>query len=553
MISDTGAVVPAHIPVKKLQQHIYCPRLFYLEWADAQFEYNAFVREGEFVHRAVDRPTGAMASADAPEPTIKATSVDLGDDDLGLTAKVDMIERGDGLVVPVEVKRSEPPKHGLAWLPHTVQLCAQGLLLRNAGYRVEHGEIYYAGTRERIKVPFDEQLVSRTLYTIAEARHTAAQPQAPAPLIDSPKCPGCSLVGICLPDEVNFNAGRSVEPPRRLTPRDSAARPMYVTTQGAKVGTRGGHVVVTLHGDELARHLEINVSQIIIFGNAQVSTQLIRKAARKGITISWFSFGGWFENMAAGLPGKNVELRRKQFSLEPSQALDVSRQIVRGKIQNSRTLLMRNSKSAEGVDETTARLRHLANSVDAANDMEQLLGTEGAAARAYFSEFASMFTDFGSETFEFEGRNRRPPRDPVNALLSLGYALLTNSLTAACYSVGFDPYCGIMHQDRFGRPSLALDIAEEFRPIIVESVVLSVLNNRQIKSRDFIERASGVALKDEPRKVFLNAYERRLDDEITHPTYNYKVTYRRALELQSRVMAAHLLGEIPEYVPLVVK
>lgn len=536
-----------------LQQHIYCPRLFYLEWADAQFESNVFVREGEFVHRAVDKPTGAVATADEPQPTIKATSVNLGDDNLGLTAKVDMIERGDGVVVPVEFKRSGPPQHGLAWLPHTVQLCAQGLLLRNAGYRVEHGEIYYAASRERIRVFFDEQLVSRTLHTIAAARHTAAQPQAPDPLVDSPKCPGCSLVGICLPDEVNFHSGRSVQPPRRLTPRDSAARPMYVTTQGAKVGTRGGHVVVTLHGEELARHLAINVSQINIFGNAQVSTQLIRKAARRGITISWFSFGGWFESMATGMPGKNVELRRKQFSLDPERALDISRQIVRGKIRNSRTMLMRNSKSEEGVEEAAARLRHLANSVDTANDLEQLLGMEGAAARTYFSEFASMLINFGSDGFEFEGRNRRPPRDPVNSLLSLGYALLTQSLTAACYSVGFDPYCGIMHQDRFGRPSLALDIAEEFRPIIVESVVLSVLNNRQIKSRDFVERATGVALKDQARKTFLNAYENRLDNELTHPTYEYKVTYRRALELQSRVMAAHLLGEIPEYVPLTVK
>lgn len=156
-------------------------------------------------------------------------------------------------------------------------------------------------------------------------------------------------------------------------------------------------------------------------------------------------------------------------------------------------------------------------------------------------------------TFNVKGRNRRPPRDAVNCLLSYAYSLLTKDLTATTLGVGFDPYLGIYHRPRFGRPALALDLAEEFRPLIADSVVLTAINNREIRSTGFTVRAQGVALTHKARRSFISAYERRLDQEVTHPTYGYRITYRRVLEVQARMLGAYILGEIPEYVPFMTR
>jgi CRISP-associated protein Cas1 len=159
-------------------------------------------------------------------------------------------------------------------------------------------------------------------------------------------------------------------------------------------------------------------------------------------------------------------------------------------------------------------------------------------------EGASETTEF---PFDFDGRNRRPPRDPVNALLSLAYSLLTKDLTLACYAVGFDPYMGFYHQPRYGRPALALDLMEPFRPLIADSAVLSAINTRMVTSKDFIRIGPSVALTPAGRKGFYRAYELRMDTMVTHPLFDYRVTYRRLLEVQARVLARVLEGEIGEY------
>jgi len=181
-----------------------------------------------------------------------------------------------------------------------------------------------------------------------------------------------------------------------------------------------------------------------------------------------------------------------------------------------------------------------------------LLGIEGTAARLYFGAFSSMLrpgAGLPGEPFSFEGRSRRPPRDPINCLLSYAYSLMTKDLTVIAYAIGFDPYLGFFHRPRFGRPALALDLCEEFRPLVAESVVLNLINNGEISESDFVVRAGGVALTPVGRRAVLRAYERRLDTEIKHPTFGYRLTYRRVFDVQARLLAAHVLGEVPEYVP----
>lgn len=545
--------VPDLIPARMVNEFEYCPRLFYLEWVQSQFEDNPDTVEGRYVHRAVDSGGGNMDSPEADNPVSKARSVMLGSEKLGLIAKADIIEGEEGSVIPIEVKRGRPPAHGPAWSPELVQLCVIGLILRDNGYQCDEGQIFFAEIRQRVTIPFDEFLVNRTLALVGEMRKVAANHDPPPPLVNSPKCPRCSLVGICLPDETNLHAKRSRETPRRLTPSDSAARPLYVTEQGAKIGIQAGRVTVTKGNQELQAMRMLDVSQVSVYGNVQITSQMMRAAFSRQTPVCWFSYGGWFQGMAQGLPSKHVELRRRQVSIAAQAGLPIARRLVEGKIRNSRTFLRRNARNRDEVNLVVSQLGVLAEQAAEAEAVESLLGIEGTAARLYFSRFSNVLRNDDLGTFDFEGRNRRPPRDPINCLLSFAYALLTKDVTATVWAVGFDPYLGVYHRPRFGRPALALDLAEEFRPLIAESVAVNSVNNGEMRRGAFTIRAQGVAMTKQGRQAFIKSYERRMDQEVTHPTYGYRITYRRVLEVQARILGAYLLGEIPEYVPFMTR
>lgn len=547
--------VPELVPARMVNEFVYCPRLFFLEWVQARFTDNLDTVEGRYEHRRVDSPGGAAPLPDEGDLT-KARSVQLSSPDMGLVAKVDIIEGGpDGTVQPVDVKKGHPPNVAEgAWEPERIQLCVQGLLLREAGYHCESGVLYFAGARRRVTIDFDDALVQRTQEVLAELRVIASQDVPPPPLVDSPKCPRCSLVGICLPDETNALASRSELPVRRLLPKDPAPRPLYVTEQGVRLGKSGSRVEIKRKGELLESVRLLDVSQINVFGNVQVSSQLLRECFAREIPVSWFSYGGWFAGMASGLPSKHVELRRRQVALAHQGGLEIARRMVEGKIRNSRTLLRRNARAT--VDDLLESLRNLAGKAREAETISSLLGIEGAAARLYFSGFLAMLRQ-GEQMpglpFSFEGRNRRPPRDPINALLSYVYGLLVKDLTAMTHIVGFDPYLGLFHRPRFGRPALALDVAEEFRPLVAESVVVNLINNGEVRPSDFVVRAGGVMLTADGRRTVLRAYERRLDVEVRHPTFGYRLSYRRVLDVQVRMLGAHVLGETPEYVPFMTR
>jgi CRISPR-associated protein Cas1 len=551
---DVGDV-PRLLPARMLNEYAYCPRLFFLEWVQQQWAESADTAEGSFHHRQVDVERGNAPLPEDEPDLIRAQSVSLSSAELGLAAKIDIIEGSHGLVQPVDVKRGKPPniEEG-AYEPERVQLCAQGLLLREAGYRCDEGILYFAGARRRVRVSFDAALVRRTHEVLVEAREVAGRDIPPPPLVDSPKCPRCSLVGICLPDEINTLADRTERPRRRLIPSDPAARPLYVTEQGAYISVRKGRVEVRKDGAELASVRLIDVSQLCLMGNVQVSTQAFRAFFANEIPVCFFTFGGWLTGIAEGLPSKNVELRRRQVIVGSRGGLEAARRFVVGKIANCRTLLRRNAR--EDVRPVVERLKQLQLAAGGAESLQELLGLEGAAAKDYFGVFGSMLRPdlmLPGSLFTFEGRNRRPPRDIVNALLSYVYGLLVKDLTATALAIGFDPYIGLFHRPRFGRPALALDLAEEFRPLVGDSVVLQVLNNGEVGPHDFVVRAGGVALTSEGRRAVLAGYERRVGVEITHPWFGYRISYRRLYEVQARILAAYLTGEVPEYAPIVTR
>ena len=556
--------VPDLIPARMLNEFAYCPRLAYLEWVQGEWADNLETHEGRFGHRRVDKPS----AKDVPEPgkngdddgerkqepqepeTIHTRSLMLSAPEEGLVAKLDLVDISAGEAIPVDYKRGHVPDvEGGAWEPEQVQLCAQGLILHENGYACEGGILYFIGSRRRVSVPFDDALVERTRELLQGMRQMGSSGVMPPPLDDSPKCPRCSLVGICLPDETTLlremaddDDHRKV---RRLLPARRDALPLYVQEQGAWLGKSGDELTVKLKGELLTKVRLIDTSQVSLLGNVQMSAQALREITVRGIPVCHFSYGGWFHGMTIGMAHKNVELRIRQYATaaDAEAALPLARSFVMGKIKNCRTLLRRHMK--EDPERLLPSLAEHVQKAEAAHQMATLLGVEGMAAKLYFAGLASLFRS--DEAFNFENRNRRPPRDPVNALLSFVYALLVKELTVALYSAGFDPMLGFYHRPRYGRPSLALDLAEEFRPLIGDSVVLMLINNGEVSPADFIRRAGGIALTQAGRKAVMAGFERRMDTLVTHPIFKYRISYRRILEVQARLLARVLLGEIDGY------
>lgn len=363
---------------------------------------------------------------------------------------------------------------------------------------------------------------------------------------------------------------------RRLMAPDVDTKVLYVNTPGAAVTRKGETVVVKDNGGPLIDVRIKDLHHLAVFGSAQISTALVQTLCEKEVPVSYFSMGGWFYGLTRGHGLTNVFTRIRQFAFaaEPDKALTIARLFVYGKIRNQRTLLMRNHVEPPPV--ALRALRNAASAALVAPNLPSLLGVEGAAALVYFQNFAGMIkgrpeTDDdelpGLEEsvssrvrdaqkefpFDFTTRNRRPPRDPVNAMLSLAYSLLARDCTVAALAVGFDPYVGLCHQPRHGRPALALDVMEEFRPLVADSVVLTAINNRMITPLDFVRAGDAVNLTPEGRKRFFLAYEKRLGDTVTHPLFDYKVSYRRAIELQFRLLARTLTGEIECYLPFMTR
>ncbi len=541
------------LPARMLNEYAYCPRLFYLEWVQGRFEDSDDTRVGHQVHRRVDTGGGAAPLPDEGELR-RARSVTLSDPELGVIAKLDVVEGAGDSVVPVDYKKGHPQADGEPWPADEVQVCLQGMVLRANGYRCSHAELYYAETHHRVRVELTDERVQRVRSMVAEARDVAESTSAPLPLVHSPKCVRCSLVGLCLPDETNALLTRQQEPPRRLLPRDPNQRPVYVTEPGSFVGVRSGRLEITRNKEKIASFRMLDVSQLAVFGRVQVSTQALQDCFARGVPVLWLSAGGWLHGFALGEPSKYVELRRRQTAVHAQGGNGLAQRIVTGKIANSRTLLRRNARG--DVSSTVSALKRLTAQAEEAKSFTELLGIEGTAARLYFAAFSAMLAPaagpFGAEFSEL-GRNRRPPRDPVNALLSFCYSMLTKDMVAITLGVGLDPYLGVYHRSRYGRPALALDLVEEFRPLVADSVVIGLVNNGEVDSGDFLRRGGAVTLTKDGRKKVLTAYERRVDTEIRHPTFKYKISYRRVMDVQARMLAAVLVGELPEYIPMVTR
>ncbi len=623
-----------------LNEFVYCPRLFYYEHVEGVFVHNADTLAGRAHHKRVDSGKGTLPPAKSPPDhsttpplhdsttpppdTIHSRSVSLFSDRLGVTAKLDLVESrhveddllSDTKVVPVEYKKGHPREgdDGMEiWPADRMQLGLQILILHDNGYACDEGFLYYRETRQRITLEMTPELETWIEEQIAAARTTATGP-IPAPLDHSPKCPRCSLVSVCLPDETRaLHSGEDngdpedrqlmlalaedppVEAPappqtverlqrnpfdqlpeiqtlprkpaddiRRLIAPNPDTRALYLNSPGQFVGKKDATLQVKEKKQLVGEFRLLDLHHVALFGPVQISTGAVHALCEKDIPITYFSLGGWFYGMTRGHSLKNVFTRIEQFrhAADPILGLSHARLFVHGKIRNQRTLLMRNHRNPpKGL---LKALKYLANTGLHTPSLPMLLGIEGTAANLYFSHFKGMLKDAEEErsasddnqtefNFAFDQRNRRPPRDPVNALLSLLYSLLAKDCTLAAYAVGFDPYVGFLHQPRFGRPALALDLMEEFRPLVADSVAISLVNNRMLSPSDFVFAGKAVNLNPKARRTVFIAYEKRLQDPILHPVFGYRVSYRRAIELQARLLAKAITGEVDAYYPFMTR
>ncbi len=336
---------------------------------------------------------------------------------------------------------------------------------------------------------------------------------------------------------------------------------LFVTTQGAYLRKDGQTVAVRIEKQTRLRVPLHNLDGIVGFGRVSMSPALMGACADAGVSVSFLKENGRFLAAVNGFTSGNVLLRREQYRVadDESRSLIVARSVVVGKMANCRTVLRRaardttNQKRIDELDRVATKLTASINEANHVKQLDAVRGVEGDAASLYFSAFNSMI-NVPAKEFQYTKRTRRPPLDPLNALLSFAYTILTHDVRSACEATGLDSQVGFLHRDRPGRPGMALDLMEEFRPFLADRMVLSLINRQQIQAKDFTQRESGaVYLSDSGRKTFLTAWQQRKQETITHPFLNEKTTVGLLVHLQARLMARYLRSDLDAYPPFIWK
>lgn len=331
---------------------------------------------------------------------------------------------------------------------------------------------------------------------------------------------------------------------------------VYITQDDSFIGKTDERLTVRANKQMLLDVPLIKVEAVVVLGRATVSPAVVVELLERKIGLSFLTQTGRYLGRLEPELTKNIFVRAAQWrAVAPSDAaLHLVRGFVRGKLKNCRNALLRGQREFPelALQGAILRLEQAIAPIETTGTIDSLRGLEGSGSAAYFGCFNGLIR---AEGFEFAGRNRRPPTDRVNALLSFGYTLLRHDVQSAVNLVGFDPYLGYLHTERYGRPSLALDLMEEFRPLVVDAVVLSGINRRVLLPEDFVsEPVSGaVSLTPEKLRVFLRLYEQKKQSKFKHPVLQTQCTYQEAFEIQARLLAKYLMGETDKYPPLVLK
>jgi len=539
---DSPATGQDTLRVSALHALAYCPRLFYLEEVEELYTQDAAVFAGRRLHVELEKEEGD----EWQELTLES-------DVLGLRGKVDALRTRKGQTIPYEHKRGrcyrDQENKPQAWDSDRLQVLAYACLIEAAlNITVAEGRIRYHADNVLVHVPLNDAARQDVWEAIQQARVLQQSTERPPVTTNERLCVRCSLVPVCLPEEARL-AQDTHHQTLRLFPEDDERQVIHVLEAGTCVGKSGEQIKITRRGQPSSTIPARQVGQLVLHSYAQISTQALYFCAEQEIGVHFISGGGRYLGSFDTRSG-SIQRRVRQYKAlsDPEFCLGLARQLVVCRGQSQRKFLMRGQRGSETVPEpleqAIEQMQRVLKQVPQAASAASLLGLEGNLAALYFGALPHLISEGVAAELRFSGRNRRPPKDCFNALLSFGYALLLKDVINAILVVGLEPALGFYHQPRTQAPPLALDLMEIFRVPLVDLPVMGSINRGQWDvEADFEVRASQVWLSEAGRRKFIGLYERRKEESWKHPMLGYSLTYRRLIELEVRLLEKEWMEE----------
>jgi len=531
-------------PLRVMSLHAlaYCERLFYLEEVEEIRVADDAVYAGRTLHEELRQ---------AEEERGEWTSVDLASETLGLVGKTDCLRRRDGSLIPYEHKRGRPRREGkrlLAWPSDALQVSAYAMLLeKRLGRPVPEGRIRYHAENATVRVPLDDAARQAVLDAVARARALRASTERPPIAENDRLCLRCSLAPVCLPEEERLVTHPRWEPVRMFS-AERETTTLHVVTPGAKVSRSQDQLMVTQPEGSSEKLPVHDVGAVVLHGFSQMTTQALHLCARQEIPVHWISGGGYY---VAGLAAKAGQVQRRlrqyQALADPGVCLRLARRLAMAKVETTLRYLLRatrgTDREATGVARAVEVIRESLGKMSRSEGVMTVRGHEGMAARAYFDVLPQLLRPEVSPEMHPEGRNRRPPRDRFNSLLSFGYALLYQNVHQAILGVGLEPALGFFHTPRSAAQPLVLDLMELFRMPLWDMPLVGSVNRLQWDTEADFEVAPGrVWLSASGRKKAIQLFENRLNDTWRHPAIGYSLSYARLVELEVRLLEKEWTG-----------
>ncbi|MGF1496593.1 MAG: type I-MYXAN CRISPR-associated endonuclease Cas1 [Elainellaceae cyanobacterium] len=543
IISAEAVVEPQEtIRVNALHALTYCPRLYYLEEVEELYTQDAAVFAGRRLHVELEKDEDG-----------EWQQLVLENQQLGLRGKVDALRTRNGQTIPYEHKRGRPYRdrnnRPQSWESDRIQVLAYACLIEaELGITVPEGRIRYHAENVLVHVPLDEAGRQDVQRAIAQARQLRLSPERPPVTTNERLCARCSLAPVCLPEEARLAQGKT-DQALRLFPEDDERKVIHVTESGTRVGKSGEQLKITKRDSSTTTVPGHQVGQLVLHSYVQLSTQALYFCSEQDIGVHFISGGGRYLGSFDNRQG-SIQRRIRQYKAltDPNLCLKLAVQLVTCRGQSQRKFLMRGQRNASTttgtLTEVIEQMQRTLKQVPKAASLSSLLGLEGNLAALYFQALPGLLSESAPAEFQFSGRNRRPPRDRFNALLSFGYSLLLKDVMNAILTVGLEPALGFYHQPRTQAPPLALDLMEIFRVPLVDMPAMASINRGQWNvGTDFEVTGSQVWLSDDGRRKFISLYERRKEERWKHPVTQYSLTYRRLIELEVRLLEKEWMGE----------
>ena len=540
------------VRVMALHALAYCERLFYLEEVEEIRIADANVYAGRRLHNDLG----------GQRRTPELATLELASDTLGLRGKLDWCKREDGRFVVYEYKKGRSCKGKDPWPSDRLQVLAYALLLaEHAGEDVPEARIHYYADDRLIHVPVDDAARVEVLAAVARARALRTLPARPPVTAAEKLCRTCSLAPVCLPEEERF-ASEEKATVQRLFPADDDRRVVHLVEPGTRIAKEGEQFVIHVPEQESRTFPGHAVQSLVLHGNVQISTQCLHFCAAHDIGVHWLSGGGkYLAGLSPGAGGVQRRIRQYQGLCDRGCCARLAARLCLAKVENQLRYILRMTRSEErsptvqqGIDAMRSLVKSIAevetstrdDNLDpglAAQTIDTVRGLEGSAARHYFALLPLAMQLEESDPLHFSGRNRRPPRDPFNALLSFGYALLYRDCLAALLAVGLEPSFGFLHTPRSSAYPLALDLMDLFRVLLWDMPLVGSIGRRQWSEANFVRTKAMFWLTEDGRRKAIGLYEARKREKWKHPVLDYSLSYARTLELEARLLEKEWSGQ----------